>query len=60
MGVGFLLFTMCHFDSESESVNEIILDLTGFDMTTITKESLHKIQVERSVSAMSSAEVSHR
>ncbi|KAK2173881.1 hypothetical protein NP493_843g01017 [Ridgeia piscesae] len=41
-----------HRTTESTSVRDIVLDMTGFDLHLITKEELHKEMVERYVSPM--------
>ena len=38
--------------TESTSVRDIVLDMTGFDLNLVTKEDLHKEKVERYVSPM--------
>ncbi len=39
---------------EAESITDIVMDMTGFDLRLVTKEELHKDTAERAVSAMSS------
>ncbi|KAI0240537.1 hypothetical protein LSAT2_008767 [Lamellibrachia satsuma] len=41
-----------HRTTESTSVRDIVLDMTGFDLNLVTKEDLHKEKVERYVSPM--------
>ena len=37
----------------AESIIDIVHDVTGFDMKTVTKEDLHPIQADQCISPMS-------
>ena len=41
------------FISESETITDIVYDVTGFDMNEITKADLHKEMSEKALSAIS-------
>ena len=38
---------------ESETINDIVFDVTGFDMNEVTKDDLHKEMKEEALSAIS-------